>query len=205
MKLFLNSAEVNIEDKGLVTLTDLIAYLKSKVIDSTHKITKIVVDEREVAVDDQHLRLSECLSISITSADPYKLADEGLCNMTEYVIHLLPMIRKCAENFRTKSEEEANKFYGEALSALKLVFDLIGGVENMLSINYSEISVNGEKLNDKILKLHKVLTSMHDAQKNSDWVLLADLLEYELIENLEEWQNSLPAIREEIRKVGTKT
>jgi len=42
---------------------------------------------------------------------------------------------------------------------------------------------------------------MHSAQIDQDWVMLSDLLEYELIPIIENWINIIPSFQEEIKKV----
>jgi hypothetical protein len=48
---------------------------------------------------------------------------------------------------------------------------------------------------DRRTSLVDFTQQMVDANKNQDWVLLADLLEYEILPYYQEWSNLLPRFR----------
>ncbi len=51
-------------------------------------------------------------------------------------------------------------------------------------------------------RLFEVLDAMIEAQMNQDWILLADLLEYESVPVLQDWRAILPLIMEQAQCSG---
>ncbi len=54
---------------------------------------------------------------------------------------------------------------------------------------------DGKSIQDRRASLVDFTQQMVDANKNQDWVLLADLLEYEILPYYQEWSNLLPRFR----------
>ncbi len=68
-------------------------------------------------------------------------------------------------------------------------------------MDFSKITITGETIQSRKEKLLKITADMHSAQIDQDWVMLSDLLEYELIPIIENWINIIPSFQEEIKKV----
>jgi hypothetical protein len=54
---------------------------------------------------------------------------------------------------------------------------------------------DGRSIQDRRASLVDLTQQMVDANKNQDWVLLADLLEYEILPYYQEWSSLLPHFR----------
>jgi hypothetical protein len=55
--------------------------------------------------------------------------------------------------------------------------------------------IDGKSVQDRRASLLDFTQQMVDANKNKDWVLLADLLEYEILPYYKEWSDFLPRFR----------
>lgn len=114
------------------------------------------------------------------------------------------MLNKAGTNFRTKGEEEANKYFVSCINALTLFSDLINGVGRMLSLDYSQVMLGEGSVAKKIKKVQAIFESILDAQKRKDWILLADILEHELVPEFKNWIEVLPEIKDKISKTFFK-
>ncbi|MBI3600437.1 MAG: hypothetical protein HY097_07325, partial [Nitrospinae bacterium] len=87
------------------------------------------------------------------------------------------------------------------IEALQLFDELIEGIRQLFNIDFSKMTINGETIQSRKEKLLKLISDMHSAQVNQDWVTLSDLLEYELIPIIEDWINIIPSFQQEIKGI----
>jgi hypothetical protein len=64
-------------------------------------------------------------------------------------------------------------------------------IQHNLEIDDSRISGNGNSVAKQLGNLEPILTDMFTAQQDQDWILLADLIEYELIPHFNDRQKIL--------------
>ncbi|MFQ5561467.1 MAG: hypothetical protein ACE5FU_12915 [Nitrospinota bacterium] len=193
MKITVNGSPVTVGGE-IKTLKSLISTLKKDHIDSQDLITKIVIDEKEVDISESNFPLTDSSTIALVSEPPRQLAKTSIENLQTHITQILPSLEKSADKFRTEGEEEANKYYSDCLGALQLFSELIDGVSKMLDLDYSKIHSKDGRKNDDIIKTQKLFEAMHEAQTQKDWILLADVIEYELTPVMKNWLDGLPAI-----------
>ena len=92
----------------------------------------------------------------------------------------------------------------DAINGLEWVYNILCSIENISSINYGDIGF--QKLFDRFQDILKdILESLED----KDDMLLADLMEYEIPDSIEEIKEYLPKIYdyilEEEKKLSTKS
>lgn len=131
--------------------------------------------------------------------DIKKFTEDSLSNLTEYLQNIIPTLQATAECFRVKGAEEANKNYLVCIEAVQLFDELIDGIGRLLNLDFSKISINSETIQNRKERLLKLTSEMHSAQIGQDWVMLADLLEYELTPLIQDWIKIIPSFQEEIR------
>ena len=114
------------------------------------------------------------------------LLANNLANAKEYLEKLIPGFQKAADLFRMGNEQEAHKFYLQILDGIdwfsQVVLNIVKSRGNQ---------VEGQSLGDRQEKLTGLMAQMLEANQNQDWVLMADLLEYEMIPYYEDWQETL--------------
>ena len=65
---------------------------------------------------------------------------------------------------------------------------MIGFIEETLQLDFDQLSINGKQVVESVLSLNSIFQEIVNSQENFDPVLLADLLEYDLVPHLEEWK-----------------
>ena len=68
--------------------------------------------------------------------------------------------------------------------------------KNILRLDFQNIKNSGKSIDEKVRTLEMLFDKMMDAQKEKDWILLADLLEFELPPLLNEWGEILAVLDE---------
>lgn len=89
----------------------------------------------------------------------------------------------------------------EALELLQDLLDVTRDFMGMLSVLRSEFSLSSNKdFNNNSEQFSTLLSEMTEVLENEDWILLADLLEYEFLPVCENWKKVIQVLREDIRQ-----
>ncbi len=88
----------------------------------------------------------------------------------------------------------------EALELLQDLLDVTRDFMNMQGVLRREFNLNDDaEFNANVEQFSSLLTEMTEVLENEDWILLADLLEYELLPVCENWKKVIQTLREELR------
>lgn len=104
---------------------------------------------------------------------------EALKSANEYIERLLDGMRQCAEFFRMGELEDANKNILLIIDGLEWVMDVI-----TLTQDVREKAI-------EVIQIKEILDEIVEAMENQDTTLIADLLEYEVVENVKLWKNMI--------------
>lgn len=89
----------------------------------------------------------------------------------------------------------------EALELLQDLIDVTCDFMGMISTLRAEFSLRGGvDFQTNVDQISDLLTEMTEVLENEDWILLADLLEYEFLPVCENWKQVIQSLREDIRK-----
>ena len=152
-------------------------------------IRRVWLDGQEVSTSASDTLMSPVSSIELLElelADLKDLMANNLGNAKEYLEKLIPGFQKAADLFRMGNEQEAHKFYLQILDGIDWISQVVQTV-----VNSRNKELEGQDLKDRQERLTGLMTQMLEANQNQDWVLLADLLEYEMIPFYENWQEAL--------------
>ena len=152
-------------------------------------IRRVWLDGQEVSSSAPDTLMSAVSSVELLElelADLKDLMANNLSNAKEYLEKLIPGFQKAADLFRMGNEQEAHKFYLQILDGIDWISQVVQTV-----VNSRNKELEGQDLKDRQEKLTGFMAQMLEANQNQDWVLLADLLEYEMIPFYENWQEAL--------------
>jgi len=157
-------------------------------------IRRIWLDQQEFPSDDREAlqkKPADINSLEVELADLKDLVATNLSNALDYLEKLIPGFDQAADLFRTGNEQEANKYYIKILDGM----DWFSEVVNIVMRSEGEGQEPENSLRRRQAKLTDLMSQMLEANKNQDWVLLADILEYELIPFYKEWQTILSQLK----------
>jgi hypothetical protein len=190
MKISINGAEAeesSFQGETLKEVLDVI--LKSR---RESYVRRIWLEGQEVSSSAMDTLMTSITSIELLELELAHLGDllaNNLANAKEYLEKLIPGFQKAADLFRMGNEQEAHKFYLQILDGIdwfsQVVLNIVKSRGNQ---------VEGQSLGDRQEKLTGLMAQMLEANQNQDWVLMADLLEYEMIPYYEDWQETLSHI-----------
>ncbi len=97
-------------------------------------------------------------------------------------------IRECARLFRVAPEQEAHRVLAEVLEALRWLLQTGVGGSRLLQGGSADLPGEMTRLCGHLKVL---LTDMEDQGRQGDLIMLADLVEYELLPLVEQWSRLL--------------
>ena len=105
--------------------------------------------------------------------------------------------RSVAALFRRADDDEALEMLQDLLEVTRDFMSMIGVLRNNFSI-----PVDAEFM-ARVEQISSLLTEMTDVLENEDWILLADLLEYEFVPTCDSWKQIIRNLQETIRTHAT--
>ena len=190
MKISINGAEAEESSFQGETLKEVLDVILKSRRDSY--VRRIWLEGQEVSSSAMDTLMTSITSIELLELELAHLGDllaNNLANAKEYLEKLIPGFQKAADLFRMGNEQEAHKFYLQILDGIdwfsQVVLNIVKSRGNQ---------VEGQTLGDRQEKLTGLMAQMLEANQNQDWVLMADLLEYEMIPYYEDWQETLSHI-----------
>ena len=192
MKLIINGVEQEDHDLKGETVGAMLDMLIKDTPGSY--IRRIWLDQQEFPADDRETlqkKPTDINSLDVELANLKDLVATNLSNALDYLEKLIPGFDQAADLFRMGNEQEANKFYIQILDGM----DWFSEVISIFMGSESKGSAPEDTLRLRQAKLTDLMSQMLEANKNQDWVLLADILEYEMIPFYKEWQTILTKLK----------
>jgi hypothetical protein len=139
-------------------------------------------------IDSDELRSIEIRSV------PY---DEMAMNVTTELYKVTDIIntgsRRVADLFRQADDEEALELFQDLLEVIRNFMSMVNVLRNDFSISVSPEFI------EKVEQMSALLGEMSDVLENEDWILLSDLLEYELVPVCDAWKSIIDDVQAAIR------
>ena len=196
MKLLVNGKEETVSHMG-ETLGDLLLHIEKEGVPQGNVVRAIKIDGQESSPDSpeaQKTPLSEIATLEVEISTLSDIINKNIENADAYLIRLIPGIEKSVELFRMGNEQEANKFFINIIDGIDWLSQVLDMILTAKAISPDTV-FDGKSIQDRRASLVGLTQQMVDANKNQDWVLLADLLEYEILPYYQEWSNLLPHFR----------
>ena len=196
MKLLVNGKEETVSYMG-ETLGDLLLHIEKEGVPQGNVVRSIKIDGQESSPDSPEAKktsLSEIATLEVKISTLSDIINKNIENADAYLIRLIPGIEKSVELFRMGNEQEANKFFINIIDGIDWLSQVLDMILTAKAISPDTV-FDGKSIQDRRASLVGLTQQMVDANKNQDWVLLADLLEYEILPYYQEWSNLLPHFR----------
>lgn len=209
VKVRVNGEDISVDCSDVTDLAGLVDKIRVHSFAPGELIVSLNADGKHVDVGEMETKgdstpLSDLGVVEIeTIRRPLEKAAELLRGMGDYLGRLYDGAAGVADKFRMGSEEEANSLLAKVLDGLGVFTELVDTVKKLSKTDLAQISdEGGESLTSKEDRTLKTLKELETAQTNKDWVLVADVLEYDLAPLMNEWRRMLPIVEKELLKGG---
>ena len=157
-------------------------------------IRRIWLDDQEFPSDDREAlqkKPSDIDSLEVELANLKDLVATNLANALDYLKKLIPGCEQAADLFRAGNEQEANKYYLQILDGIDWFSQVVSVIMSPDEGETELPDTDDESLEVRQKKLTDLMSQMLEANQNQDWVLLADILEYEMVPFYKDWEKIL--------------
>jgi len=157
-------------------------------------IRRIWLDDQEFPSDDLEAlqkKTSDIDSLEVELANLKDLVATNLANALYYLKKLIPGCDQAADLFRAGNEQEANKYYLQILDGIEWFSQVVSVIMSPDEGEKELPDTDDESLEVRQKKLTDLMSKMLEANENQDWVLLADILEYEMVPFYKDWEKIL--------------
>ena len=192
MKVSINGIEQEESDFKGDTLGAILDSMVEKTPGSY--VRRMWLDDKESPSDDQEAlqkNPSDIDSLEVELANLKDLVATNIANALNYLKKLIPGFEQAADLFRTGNEQEANKYYLQILDGIDWFSQVVSVIMKPDDGKTELPDADGESLQVRQEKLTDLMSQMLEANQNQDWVLLADILEYEMVPFYKDWENIL--------------
>lgn len=212
------------------TLADLLQFVETQGLPAGHVIKRIVINGEELDEEGERQRLSDSLSeielIEFYSARPVDLAAEGLADATQLLPSLAEDLMSVAGNLRAGNVKDGLMEFSVCVDIITWYVGLIDPVDIIFSRRDPSFRLAPEGADDgspeadlgdlgaeeapemrtfaSIENLRQKLMDVEQAQRNNDTLLLADLIEHEILPIVSIWIAEVPVLLKKVeREKGT--
>jgi hypothetical protein len=112
----------------------------------------------------------------------------------EFLENLSTFLLETAGLFRTGEDYRARDSFVQAVKGLEFFTFLVDRLCSICRINLKEISCSGKNGEEHLEYMNTMFLEMVASQEKQDWVLLADLMEYEVVPQLRAWRELIAAM-----------
>ena len=192
------SDEHQVEIGEYDSVYDLLMTAQEKLWDVNHLISELRINgERVDPIEEAALKAipgaDTKVEITLTRTDERSLADT-LGEADAYLQKLETGFEEVSNKIRNESNAEAYKMLGEGINGLMTILDLFDYLQGRAGID-EEL---GQEFKTFIGELNEKSQELNDAQESQDPTLIADILEYEFVESIQELRTYLTRFQEAV-------
>jgi hypothetical protein len=142
--------------------------------------------------ESKYMELKEIFTLDLKTIPDKDMARVILGEAVGQAEILCQAIVKSARLFRVAAEDEANHYFAQVIEALRWLLMTGETACQVLDVDLGKaVSRQEGQPSSFFQNLQDLLGEMVEISENEDYILLADLMEYELLPTVREWQQIL--------------
>ncbi|MEW6660622.1 MAG: hypothetical protein AB1424_18425 [Thermodesulfobacteriota bacterium] len=196
MQITLNDQSLPVDLSHLRNLEEALLELNEKFIPSGEQLFQVQVNGQffteRYPRESRYITLGEVSSLDLKTVTDADLARGILTDASHKGETLVLALEKGAALFRLAAEDEANHYFAQVLEALRWMLQTGEGACQVLDVDM--VHTSSPQIGDVsefLRRFQDLLDEMLQVYEEEDYILLADLMEYELLPMVQEWQKIL--------------
>ncbi len=198
MEIYINGENLEFELGKEDSLNSIIKTVKEYLKEQKQSVIEIKINDKNID-DIGSLNLSEVKKINFETRTTEKLLLESLQEVNIYIDKLKLGVESIVDYLSNNNEKEAMELIVQAINGLEWIYNILDSVEKLAIVNYNEASFG-----DVFLKYENILSEILDSLENKDFIMLSDLLEFEIGDIMDEIKEKLPKVYNFILNEETK-
>ncbi len=187
MQIQINESKFDIKVASISTLLDVISQIETRLPEG-HVITEISLNEKILEsnwfYNAKKIYLLDEDKLNVKSENPQRFSMEILLNSKTQFLVILEDFERIAHSFRTEDEKLANQYFIQGIDNLQWYFKILEDATFLIGKPLNTIMDNNVSFKQYIGDLENKLEEIIELQKRQDWIMLADVIEYELVPEL---------------------
>lgn len=200
--LFIDGKKYDLGERNFQNLEQVFSTVMEDGALENRIVTDVLVNDEPFTEIYPHqaedIEMSEVESVEIRTMEVNDMAVEITRELYKVVTIMSEGGKRVAELFRQADDAEALETYQDLLDVTRNFLQMVGLLRNEYSLK------EHVQYADAAEELSGLFTEMSDVLENEDWILLADLLEYEFLPAVEKWKKVIAQLREDIRAYRKK-
>jgi len=193
MNITINGSLVNKSIEHINNLEEILINLSDTSIPPNHLVGSVMINGNEFSEvfpgQAKEIAAVNINDLDIETVSLEKFAEAAIKDSVIFVKDIIAAVNKTAELFRIYDETEANEKMAQIIDPLRALVAFINSTRIDLKLDFENEQINGHPIVEDWEKLHSVIDELKLTQEEGDWILYADLLEYELVPVLNVWVN----------------
>ena len=193
MNITINGSLVNKSIEHINNLEEILINLSDTSLPPNHLVGSVTVNGNEFSEvfpgQAKEISAVNINDLDIETVSLEKFAEAAIKDSAFFVKNIITSVNKTAELFRIYDETEANEKMAQIIDPLRALIVFINSTRIDLKWDFENDQIDGHPIVKDWEKLHSVIDELKLTQEEGDWILYADLLEYELVPVLNVWVN----------------
>uniref|UniRef100_A0A7C3V2B1 Uncharacterized protein n=1 Tax=Desulfobacca acetoxidans TaxID=60893 RepID=A0A7C3V2B1_9BACT len=196
MQVTINEERVAEDFSHLRSLEEALVALNERYIPPGQQLFQVRVNgeffSERYPRESRYMELKEINTLDLKTIPDKEMARVILTEAVEQAEILCKGIEKSARLFRVAAEDEANHHFAHVIDALRWLLLTGETACQVLQVNLKEaVSFKKGQQSAFLQGLQELLHEMVEISEEKDYILLADLMEYERLPMVREWQQIL--------------
>lgn len=212
MDIYINGNQIDYKPLFPLTWGNFLQKLlqESNYIPKDHGIVEIIaddVDSPQVMTEQSDKMVPETLKvIKIATKNSYEITREGFAKATALLDSIKKEINITADLYREEKIKEASDKIVKIMEAIKPMVNFINSVGMSFSLNFDKILFDpNTTLREKVEQFLESFNKLVMAQQKRDYVEIADYLEYQLTEDMTDWNKIISLLLQEVETLHAKS
>ncbi len=192
--------ESNFKVKNFINLEELLVKITDDDYLDDRVVTDVLVNKESFSEIYPHqaedIETEEISSVEIISKPAQELAVDITRELYKVVRVMHEGGMHVAELFRQADDAEALEVYQDLLDVTRDFLGMIGVLRDEFSLKHIP------EFNQSVDEMSELFSEMVEVMENEDWILLADLIEYEFLPTADRWKKVIALLREDIRDIN---
>ncbi len=190
MEILLNGKTLEIEGiDSEVTVLELLESVEDSLNGTGATVVEIVLDEQIVSPDEtekiEDLKVASFSRIEFLAATAQDMVRAGFEDGEEGLQHLEELALEVAADLRIGKVKEAMESYLQFVDGIEWFVTMLKNADRAFASSMAESSLESER-QACMTRLKEQMSSVQGSQEGEDWVGMADILEYEFPEILQD-------------------
>lgn len=198
MLVTINEQRLPVDFSHLQNLEEVIVEIQERFIPPGQQLFQVHVNgeffSERYPRESRYLDIGEISRLEVKTVSDEELTRFILQDAVRQADILLQGLEKSASLFRLGTEEEANHLFAQVVEALRWLLQIGESAGQVMRPGQEKIPSGKVSLSRYLSDLEDLLEEMLEISEDEDYVMLADLLEYELRPMVQEWQGILQEI-----------